>query len=325
MAWDRFKTDIVHGPIEIPGAEPLTDRLNQANYPVGCIEEQSYYANAGFVADGILERIRREMKTRFPAEPAPAFDNRYTRLRDVAVAYAYLSVDVGFQYPYYAYAGTFGFTDSNDTRTPVTAFCAQSSGQTVDSATVRDQVEILHYDFGDTPETPEVEFIVDLCRHTQPYQVILARVPRCATFAGAARVLQTRADKFKEDPDYEVLRRLRPIDTLTVPDILYKLTHHFDELLGKPFRNAGPEGPFLFEAMQRIDFTLSRTGVVLRSEAIVTGSSARRSAEQLAKPRHLWFDKPFLICVRKREPGATPFFLMWVDNAELMHIAAPRP
>lgn len=225
MAWDRFKTDIIHGPIEIPGAETLTNRLNRGDYPVGCIEERSYYANAGFVAGGILD-------------------------------------------------------------------------------------------------TPEVEFIVDLCRHTQPYQVILARVPRCATFAEASRVLQTKTDKFKEDPDYEVLRRLRPIDTLTVPDILYKLTHHFDELLGKPFRNAGPQGPFLFEAMQRIDFTLSRTGVVLRSEAFVAGGSTRRSAEQLAKPRHLRFDKPFLICVRKREPGATPFFLMWVDNAELMQAAA---
>lgn len=40
------------------------------------------------------------------------------------------------------------------------------------------------------------------------------------------------------------------------------------------------------------------------------------------KPRHLRFDRPFLICVRKREPGATPFFLMWVDNAELMQAAA---
>lgn len=36
------------------------------------------------------------------------------------------------------------------------------------------------------------------------------------------------------------------------------------------------------------------------------------------KPRHFHFDRPFLICVQKREPNATPFSLMWVDNAELM-------
>jgi hypothetical protein len=52
------------------------------------------------------------------------------------------------------------------------------------------------------------------------------------------------------------------------------------------------------------------------------GTTTSRSPEPLLKPRHLRFDRPFLICVRKREPGATPFFLMWVDNAELMQAAA---
>jgi hypothetical protein len=45
----------------------------------------------------------------------------------------------------------------------------------------------------------------------------------------------------------------------------------------------------------------------------------------LAKPRHLRFDRPFLICVKKREANATPFFLMWVDNAELMQPASRDP
>ena len=38
----------------------------------------------------------------------------------------------------------------------------------------------------------------------------------------------------------------------------------------------------------------------------------------MAQRRHLHLDRPFLICVRKREPNATPSFLMWMDNAELM-------
>ncbi len=69
--------------------------------------------------------------------------------------------------------------------------------------------------------------------------------------------------------------------------------------------------------LQKIDFTLSRTGVVVKSEAR-TSARAIRSAAQLEKPRHLHFDRPFLIRVQKREPNAMPFFLMWVDNTELM-------
>jgi hypothetical protein len=131
--------------------------------------------------------------------------------------------------------------------------------------------------------------------------------------------------EFKNDPDYEVLRKLRPIDTLIVPDVLFKLTHHFNELLRKRLANSKWPDTYIFEALQKIDFTLSRTGVVLKSAARVstaTASRSGRSARQLAQPRHLHFDRPFLICVKKREPNATPFFLMWIDNVELLQKCA---
>ena len=39
--------------------------------------------------------------------------------------------------------------------------------------------------------------------------------------------------------------------------------------------------------------------------------------------RRFHFNRPFLIYVKKREPAAAPFFVMWVDNAELMHEFVP--
>lgn len=35
-------------------------------------------------------------------------------------------------------------------------------------------------------------------------------------------------------------------------------------------------------------------------------------------PRQMYFDRPFLIYVKKRGAEYSPFFVMWVDNAELM-------
>ncbi|HNS20403.1 MAG TPA: hypothetical protein PKH24_07880 [Sedimentisphaerales bacterium] len=189
---------------------------------------------------------------------------------------------------------------------------------------MRDQLEVLHYEYGDANRAEE--FAVDLCRYTEPYQVILARMSRRGTLHETAKVLQENVDGFKEDPDYETLHKLRPIDTLVVPDVLFKLTHHFEELLGKRFSNSRWQDHFFFEALQRIDFTLSRTGVVIKSEAFMGMTSGRgRSSAQLAKPRHLRFDRPFLICVKKRQAGATPIFVMWVDNAELMQVVARDP
>lgn len=313
MAWDKYKQDIAGGSIQINGPEDLVNRLSRGQFPTGAIEETSYYATAGYVNRGIIEQIRKEMSRRFPAEPAPVFDERYRTLERVAVAYAYLSVDVGFVHPYYSLDYAFGFTDSSGVRTGVTAFCAQNELLAADHVQIREQVEVLYDNQADSPEA--LEFAVDLCRDTKPYQVVLARVPRTATLGEAARSLNEKIARFRNDPNYTALSKLRRVDTLIVPDVLYKLTHHFDELLGKQIGNM-PGATIIIEAMQRIDFTLSRTGVILRSEARM-GTSTTKSRD-IDEPRHLHFDRPFLICVKKRDADAVPFFLMWVDNAELM-------
>jgi len=314
MAWDRLKRDVIGEPIQLPEAQDLAGRLNHSEYPADSIEERSYYAVAGFEKDGIIKQVQKEMRRRFPSEPTPVSDSLRNALPDGILAYAYLSVDVGFQYPYYACADAFRFQDSIGIRTGVTAFRAQTAGPSWGESLVRGQVEVLHYDDGQSPSTEQ--FAVDLSKETRPYQIVLARLPRYSTLGEAAEVLQGKIAAFKNDPDYEVLRKLRPVDTLIVPDVAYKLTHHVDELLGKRLGNPKWQGYFFFEATQTIDFSMSRTGMILKSQAVLR--PATRSASQLVRPRHLHFDRPFLICVKKREPNATPFFLMWVDNAELL-------
>jgi len=273
------------------------------------LEEKSFYATAGFIHDGILEQIQKQMAKRFPSEPVPVFSELYRTLPDAIAAYSFLSVNVGFKYPFYVYNKVFSFEDSNGAHTGVTAFCGQLYPHDSDYHWVREQVEILYYKYSDSQKT--TEFAVDLCKHTQPYQVILACIPRRNTLGEAVVEVEKNISEFKHDPDYKVRCRLGRNDTLIVPDVLYKLTHHFKELLGKYLGNRQWRDYFFFEAMQMIDFSLSRTGVSLKSEA-------RIGIARNGEPRKLHFDRPFLIYVQKREAGTRPFFVMWVDNAELM-------
>lgn len=54
---------------------------------------------------------------------------------------------------------------------------------------------------------------------------------------------------------------------------------------------------------------MDRSGVVLEGQSTVAAASAL--------PRKLSFNRPFLVYMQKR--GAErPFFVMWVDNAELL-------
>jgi hypothetical protein len=162
----------------------------------------------------------------------------------------------------------------------------------------------------------EAEFAIDLCKNSSPYQVILARIPQCGTLGETVVFVEEKMAAFRNYQEYEELRVLRPPDlilgdSLRVPDILYKLTHNFAELEDKLLANPQWQDYSIIEARQVVNFATGRTGVVPTSQA---ASGVVRPI----LPRNFHFDKPFLVYVKKRQEGANPFFVMWVDNAELM-------
>ncbi len=317
IAWDKFKNDIIGEPVQLIGGEDLANRLNKGAFAAQNIEAESFYATAGFVKDGILEQIQQDMTKRFSSEPKPVFDDRYRTLPFASAAFSFLTIAIEFTFPFYVHESAFDFEASDGTRTGVTAFSTESEGPDPNFGRRREQVEILYYRYVDSPS--DAEFAVDLCKHTKPYQVVLARVPRRVPLGEALRTMEQDISQFKSDPHYEILRKLRPIDELIVPDVLYKLTHHFEELEGRYLANAKWRTVpyFIFEARQMVDFSLSRAGVILKSEAVI-GAAGGMGPPHIEQPRYLYFDRPFLIYVKKRGAEYAPFFVMWVDNAELM-------
>ncbi|MBN2131875.1 MAG: hypothetical protein JW741_20410 [Sedimentisphaerales bacterium] len=318
MAWDKLREDIIGEPIQLHDEPNMAARLNAAPFPPDALEAESFYTTAGLIKDGVIEQIHRDMARQFPGELQPIFGKRYNEFPGpTIISYAYLNVDVGFAHPFYVNNQAFRFQDSNAVRTNVASFRALNESPSANVAAVREQVENLYYRSGENRNT--AESAVDLCKHTQPYQVVLARAPRGNTLRATLADVEREIAAFRDRAEYEALRKLRPIDRLTVPDVLYELTHDFVELLDKFLVNGNPGGVdyFIVEARQKIDFALSRTGVILKSEARIVMPPARRD-DPVDKPRYFTFDRPFLIYVRKRQPDAKPFFVMWVDNAELM-------
>ncbi|OHB82517.1 MAG: hypothetical protein A2Z38_09250 [Planctomycetes bacterium RBG_19FT_COMBO_48_8] len=224
-------------------------------------------------------------------------------------------MDAGFKYSFYTNNREFTFQDSKGTRTDVTSFSDRTEVRDSNYEKIREQVEILYYRYGQQGSADE--FAVYLCKYTEPYQVVLARMPRGDTLDATLNEAQKYISDFKRDSDYEVLRKLRPIDSLIAPDILYKLTHHFKDLEWKNLKNPKWQDYFIFEARQMVHFSLSRTGVILKSE-VRMGVAAGMPDPRREQPRHFYFDRPFLIYVKKRGPDYSPFFAMWVDNAELL-------
>jgi hypothetical protein len=243
------------------------------------------------------------MKEKFPDVPAPALPPDGSNL---AFAYAYFKGAVEFKTPYQVNQNTLQFSDSSGRRhaarsfgVPVASpYCAQTLGE---------QVEIMHAVH--TRDSDGVkEFVLDMCKHSRPNQLLLARVERKETLHETLADVQDKMDRHSKDK-WE--RAFDANDTLLVPFLSCRIAHRFKELEGpdRPIQGTGLKGAYIATALQVIDFQLDPQGARVASGAFVEVKSRG--------PRKFHFDRPFLICLKKR--GASrPFFVMWVDNAELL-------
>jgi hypothetical protein len=94
-----------------------------------------------------------------------------------------------------------------------------------------------------------------------------------------------------------------------VPDIIFNINHRFSELEGQYYANKSLEGYQLGSAQQDILFRLDRNGADLEAEA--------EQLKYLSSSMDYIVNRPFLVYMKNRDTN-TPYFAMWVDNAELL-------
>jgi hypothetical protein len=305
LAWNRLKDDVARQTIRLANAQVIADRLNRGDQTETDLDPDSVYASAGMVKDGVLDRIRDDMAHKFPKVRTPQFDVP----PEGAVAYAYLEASAKFDIPFFENDEPFEFTDTAGNKMAVGSFGIRKKDDYAYEK-LRQQVEILFR--GTERERLDQrgvipEFIVDPCKSSSPYQIILARVGRKETLS---RTLADVESKIKLEKLHPWLATPNPVDTVLVPNIAWQVTHRFAEVEGtdKQLLNPSLQGLYIDLAMQTIRFRLDRNGAELRSEF-----------KQYMKPTATYFDfnRPFLIIMKKRD-AKQPFFVMWVDNAELL-------
>jgi len=308
LAWNQMKDDVIGEPIQVVGAEDLATRLNSAEQSTSDLESSSFYVAAGRINQGIIGRIQKDMAAKFPSHSVPDF-NDFAYIPDGILAYSYLTANVPFKYPFRQVRDEFIFTDSNGVETNVDAFGAWGLLQRYKK--MREQVEIMYFreDYNEPDLDLQMkEFAIDLCKHSRPYQVVAAVVEPKGSLAQTLDYIHYQIGDFKKNSRYRKITQLDDVDVLIVPEMFWEIDHRFVELIGKIVANANPPMPIL-EAKQSIKFKLDRYGAMLESEATFGVS---------AVPRYFMFNRPFLVYMTKRD-CEQPFFVMWVDNAELLN------
>lgn len=303
LAWNRLGKDVLHELPNVQSAEAVVSRLNRMQLGEDDLPPNSHLATAGFAKDGVVEKVKSEMKQRFHKE----VDIDPLKPDDI-LAYSYLETNAAFTIPFFDNRERFHFRESSGKKTEVSSFGIEEEHEYAYKA-LREQIDVLYWHRNENEPDP-TEFVIDLCRDSTPNQIVIACVPQKATLAEMLDDVEKKTQEFARRPYAEYYRRFGIRDVLLVPNLNWEVRHHFAELEGsdKRFLNAGFKEYYIAKAMQTIRFRLDRSGAELASEAQV-----------FCKPlaTHYLCDRPFLIVAKKR--GAErPFFVMWVDNAELL-------
>jgi hypothetical protein len=306
LAWNRLKADAAKGPIQLANAQPLADLLNAAEGSEADIGAGDFYAAAGFAKDGIVEQIQKEMASQFPQVPAAQF----AVPAEGAVAYGYLAASARFDLPFFDNSEPLLFTDAAGNQTALASFGIRKKDEYA-YRPLREQIHILYCSPDSTWRgMPIPEFILDPCKTSDPYQILIARLNRKATLAETLADIEARIAAQPESTYSQFHLR----DTLKVPNLAFRIVHRFAELEGpdKQLLHPSLTPRFLDTALQTLQFRLDRSGAELWSEAGI-----------VAKPgdSHFEVNRPFLVIMRKRG-GKQPFFVAWIDNAELLQAFA---
>jgi hypothetical protein len=315
MAWDKLRDGVVKGPVVVTNADAVCERLNKNRTVEADLPPDGFYAAAGFEDDGIRQTIRDEMARRFPDAPAPQIGGRGDK--GSVLAYAYLEAAVKFRQQYFENPRDFQFSGLAGKAGTVRSFGVwPHSGK--DAPALQEQVEILYDNFDRRTDTV-TKCALDLDRNSRTTQVVIARGDRKGTLAeilaetdlGIQGHVRSAHKYFPDTED-----KLDETDTLLVPAMRWKVRHSFRELLGPDkLLSLGSMAQPMRAAEQTIAFHLDARGAGVESQSRIETKSA-------GMRRQFRFDGPFLLYL-KRRGGEHPFFVMWVENAELLLPARP--
>lgn len=300
-AWKEIEKKITKEPPLFLEENSLVSSLNAAVDPSTYVPEKASYSNAGVIKDGILDEIKKDLNEKFPGKSMPNFVG--LNPSDI-ISYAYLKAGIKFSEPYNENDEPFIFTDSNGKKSKVNSFGI--FGRDTYNSSMASQIKVL---YGKVKNGVK-QFIVDLDRNSSHYQILIASIEPQTSLENAVKFINDRLEATG------LQRYFSRGDTLIVPQTVWKIIHHYEELLKQNFKNKNLEGYYISRAQQDIEFKLHSKGAEVESEVeILMEKSAVPKLEFDGKYE---FDKPFYIIMRKRGEEQ-PFFVMYVDNAELLH------
>lgn len=289
LAWNELNENILHEKLQLntddETALEMVSKLNDAPFSKNDLDEESYYVKSGY-GQSTVDEINRESKKKFPAK---SFGDLTITLspKDI-ISYAYFLKEV-------EYKTIFKKDDVLFKGQKVTGFIADNKAQ-------RENIKIIKYKNDDN-------FIIKLQLKDENDELILAKGYDMKNPQAVVNEINQNNQKN--------LETIGGSDKFKAPKL--HLDHHRDyiELINKWLSNEGFSDYFIAQMFENIKFDMDEKGARVENEAvIVMVASAMMEPE---KPKNFILDKPYWV-VMKRADSQNPYFILGVNNVELMEI-----
>jgi hypothetical protein len=167
---------------------------------------------------------------------------------------------------------------------------------------------ILYYDSDNS-------FVLKLLPKDEQHEIILAKGLNKMSSLGKAvkeiNELIEKGGKERKDPEQSWKYAMIEEDMFSLPSIQFNIETSYKQLEGQRFSVNGKKHT-IEGSRQRTVFVLNENGAIAESQAMSWLDSVG-----IAHPKKMIFDKPFYI-ILKRVDANNPYFVMKVDNTELM-------
>lgn len=298
LVWNDLLDELaLNGKIE--SELEIVKSLNQRKFVKEDLSEEYYYKKFGLKTLKLKAEIENAIKKKFNeksdildtldwsiAELNDPNDNNFSKY----LFYAMLKRDFKFEKEFTVLDnGNFGTIEN------VKYFGIDSN--TVKS--VRKQVDVLYYNSKDS-------FAVTLNAKDKD-QVILVKGLKGNNFDEIYKNLSNEKEKFKGDTVFG------EEDTLKVPNLEFKLSKKYEDLVGLEFPTNKNVTGIITEALQTIQFKLDNTGGSIKSEAAMEVDQAVMISNEI---REFNFDSSFTIFLKEADKDK-PYFAANVTDIKL--------
>ena len=288
LAWNELMTDFTKGPVllntEDKSALETVEKFNQSIFTKDDLDFESYYVKTGY-GQKMIDKINIESKQKFPSK---SFKDLELKLRDADfVSYAYFLKEV--EYPLAFKETQVGFLKDR-----VKGFYADSDEQ-------KNNVKIVKY-WNDN------KFIISLKLKDNTDELFLAKG---ISIDDPLEVV----DKINEYNKEAVLMNNK--DNFRMPKLHLEHNRRYNEVEGNYLANLGFEDYYIGVMYENIKFDLDEKGARVENEAVIGMLLGSAMETRKIKIKNLVLDKPFWV-VMKRKDSDNPYFILGVNNTELM-------